>query len=359
MSACTIVICGEAWGAREAEAGAPFVGPSGSLLNKMLIESELLSPASGANADRALWQRNYRLRDRIYEDAGIRLTNVFNFQPPQNRIEELCGSKVDGALAPIRPGKYLSAEYFPELARLREELAVWSPNLIVGLGATALWFMMGRGAITKQRGTIMTSQYGKFLPTFHPAYLMRGQWELRPIVVSDLAKAKREAATREVIRPARTIYVPETIADIEDAAKQIERSPLVAIDIETAIEQITCVGFAWSPTECLTIPFLSTSRPGNSYWSEADEREAVAWVRRLCALPMPKVFQNGLYDLHYLWRSYGITVENCLHDTMLLHHALHPEVKKSLGFLGSLYSDEPAWKQMRARGKNTLKREDE
>jgi hypothetical protein len=41
---------------------------------------------------------------------------------------------------------------------------------------------------------------------------------------------------------------------------------------------------------------------------------------------------------------------------MLLHHALYPEAQKSLGYMGSLYTDEGSWKQM--RGKTTIKRED-
>jgi len=159
-----------------------------------------------------------------------------------------------------------------------------------------------------------------------------------------------------VSRPDRTIYIPESIEDIIDAFRQIERARLLAIDIETAKSQITCIGFAWEPGQALVIPIWDATRSDNSYWSEVDEPLVWEWVRRICGLPVPKVFQNGLYDLHYIWRGYGITVANCLHDTMLLHHALQPEVQKSLGFLGSLYSDEPAWKQMRHR--TTLKRED-
>jgi hypothetical protein len=66
--------------------------------------------------------------------------------------------------------------------------------------------------------------------------------------------------------------------------------------------------------------------------------------------PTPrKLFQNGLYDIAFLWRAYGIKVMGAEHDTMLLHHALQPESLKGLGFLGSIYSDEGAWKQMREK----------
>jgi hypothetical protein len=65
-----------------------------------------------------------------------------------------------------------------------------------------------------------------------------------------------------------------------------------------------------------------------------------------------------LYDLHHLWRNYGISVRNAEEDTMLLHHALQPESPKGLDFLGSVYTDEAAWKLMRQRGKTTIKRDE-
>ena len=74
--------------------------------------------------------------------------------------------------------------------------------------------------------------------------------------------------------------------------------------------------------------------------------------------PEPKVFQNGLYDISFLWRSYRIKTVNAEHDTMLLHHALHPESPKGLDFLGSVYTNHASWKLMRPRGKQTIKRDE-
>jgi hypothetical protein len=65
-----------------------------------------------------------------------------------------------------------------------------------------------------------------------------------------------------------------------------------------------------------------------------------------------------MYDLHFLWRGYGIPTVNCDDDTMLLHHSLQPESEKGLGFLGSVYTNEASWKLMRARGKTTIKRDE-
>ena len=39
---------------------------------------------------------------------------------------------------------------------------------------------------------------------------------------------------------------------------------------------------------------------------------------------------------------------------MLAHHALQPEMIKDLGFLGSVYTDQRAWKHY-GKGKHTIK----
>lgn len=345
-----IVIVGEAWGRHEAEAGRPLVGPTGELLNRLCEESGLLPPGSAYNLNKALYQRRYDYRDEVYHAAGIYLTNVFNLQPPGNRIEDLCGPRW-GTLPAIRAGKYIREEFVGQLERLRSELVEHEPNLILGLGATAMWFALGTTAIRKQRGTVAQSPYGKFLGTWHPAYLMRGAWDQRPIVVADLIKARREAESPEVRRPNRFVYIPETVSDLERMFCEMASAERLSIDIETAADQITCIGFSWSPSHAFVIPIFDTSKPDRCYWNHNEEPVVWDWIRRLCGLPMPKVFQNGLYDIHFLWRRYGITVANCTDDTMLLHHALQPEMQKGLGFLGSIYTDEPAWKLMRGRGK--------
>jgi DNA polymerase I-like protein with 3'-5' exonuclease and polymerase domains len=108
------------------------------------------------------------------------------------------------------------------------------------------------------------------------------------------------------------------------------------------------IGFAPRTDLAIVIPFYDMRKEGYVHWSTPEEeREAWRWVKRYCLSPSAKVLQNGLYDLHFLWRRYGITVRNPRHDTMLLHHALQPESEKGLGFLGSVYTNEASWKLMR------------
>jgi uracil-DNA glycosylase len=332
----TIALVGEAWGEHEERARAPFVGAAGYELTRML------------------------------DEAGIRradcfLTNVFNLRPERNDVETLCVPKTDSDackhLPPIKNGKYLRRRYEGELARLMQELQSVRANVTVLLGNTATWAVLGLSGISKIRGTITAGSGAyaplKTLPTFHPAAILR-DWSLRPVTVIDLAKAKRESVFPEVRRPKCWVHVAETLVDLETFYEQyIATAKYLAFDIETSGDQITCIGFAPSEEVSLVIPFVDNrvvDGDRGSFWRTLrDEAEAWKFVRRVLHHPCPKFGQNTLYDIHFLWRRYGIAPVNYSDDTMLLHHALQPESPKGLGFLGSVYTDHSAWKQMRTK----------
>jgi hypothetical protein len=54
----------------------------------------------------------------------------------------------------------------------------------------------------------------------------------------------------------------------------------------------------------------------------------------------------------------GIAPNKCLHDTMLAFHALFPELPKGLGFLGSIFTNDIAWKQLRSAKSDSEKRDE-
>lgn len=175
----------------------------------------------------------------------------------------------------------------------------------------------------------------------------------------DFMKARREGEFPDVRRPQRTVYIEPTLADLEWFYREhVVPAKSIAVDIETLREQITCIGFATSASTALCLPFHDPRKPGASYWpTEADERAAWAFTRRVLQTPQPKTFQNGMYDLYFIWKAAGIVVVNCADDTMLMHHALQPESEKGLGFLGSVYTNEASWKLMRKKS-TTIKKDD-
>lgn len=357
-----LVVVLEAWGEREAALKRPLVGASGQEFLRMLIEAGWADPRTAQNIIDALWpdsrvapETMLALREYWLDKASMLWTNVFNLRPgPQsNDIELLCGPKAavgeNYALPPLKQGKYILPQFLPHVDRLRRELLETRPNLVLVCGNVATWAILQATNIGFIRGAITSSPLVeglKVLPTYHPAALFR-KWDWRPIVLADLMKTKHEQGFPEIRRPARKVLINPTIAELEIFEKSLDESTILSVDIETAAKQITCLGFATSKAEAVVIPFWGAGPEAPHYWSTASE-EAAAWrlVRRLLSRPNPKLFQNGVYDLQYLSRM-GFTVRNCQHDTMLLHHSLFPELPKGLGFLGSIYSNEAAWKLMR------------
>jgi len=329
-----IMLVGEVWDEKEEEEGRPFVGTSGWLLDNMLKEAGIA-------------------RRECY------VTNVFNLRPkPSNDIKNLCGPKA-GAIPgfpALVAGKYVRKEFAPELDRLYSEIEREQPNVIVALGATAAWALLHSSGIKQIRGSVATTcsyvtercgRSFKLLPTYHPTAVAR-QWNLRPIVISDLDKARRESGTPEYNRPSRHIWIKPTLADLRDFEElHLHNATLVSADIETRQDQITCIGFAPTSDTALVIPFFTES--GLSYWKPDEELVVWEYVRKWLA-EYPTLFQNGLYDINFLWSRYGIPVPKAAEDTMLLHHAWQPEMEKGLGFLATLYTDEASWKFM-SKGK--------
>lgn len=365
-----ILFLGEAYGENEERINRAMVGATGIELLRLCDESGIISLTG---EDISFIKRFWSERDPVLIDMVWNLhpelyrTNVFNIHPPGNKIEAFCTTKKSGVrVIPGYPalikGKHVRQEFQPELDRLAEEIIDVNPNVIVALGNTACWALLGKGAISKIRGTTHSSSLTvdsfKVLPTYHPSYIFQS-YEVRPVVVIDLMKAHRESTFPEVRRPRREIWIEPTLEDLyEFKTRHIEGCTRLAVDIETTGQQITEIGFAPNPGVGLVVPFRDSRTKDRCYWrSEADERRAWGFVRDICrAREIRKVFQNGLYDIAFLYRAYGITVFGAEDDTMLLHHSLQPESLKGLGFLGSVYCDEGAWKMMRHKD-TTIKKD--
>ena len=142
-------------GKREVELLTPLVGASGQLLQECCGTSGIS------------WEHTYK-------------GNIVEFRPPGNDFSFFCGKKADVGkdypYGPISSGKYLRPEWFPELERLHDELVQVRPNVVVALGAEALWAVTGQSGITKWRGTVAESSLVpglKVVPTWHPAAVLR------------------------------------------------------------------------------------------------------------------------------------------------------------------------------------------
>lgn len=355
-----VVLVGEAWGEHEAASGTPFVGWSGYELSRMVCEAGLCSAVP-------LPPRAYSpatLRD-WWKKSGLLLTNVLAFRPRDNKMDSVCGKRAEVseeyAWPPLGKGGYLLEQYLGEVSRLREELCSAPRNCIVALGATASWALLREPKITAVRGVATQSTLCpglKVLPTYHPAAVLRN-WPWRPIAIADLSKvANRESKFPAVQRPERQVIINPTLHEIADWLAKPTKA--LACDIETKNGQIEMVGLARSPSDAIVIPFIDRAKPGFSYWPTLRE-EAEAWrlLRRPLEDPLlPKIGQNFLYDLQYFWRRSPIRIRGLAEDTMLLSHSIWPEMQKSLGFMGSMFTSEASWKMWRGKESEDFKRDE-
>lgn len=357
-----VVLVGEAWGENEARlGGTPFVGWSGYELSRMLSEAGLMTepPLEPRQYSNLMLQDWWARQDLL-------LTNVLAFRPAENKLAAICGKKAEVgsgyALPPLGKDGYLLPQYLPELERLKEELGYAERTCIVALGATASWALLRNSKITSIRGATASCLLVpglKVLPTYHPAGVMRN-WMWRSIAVMDFTKLeRREQHFGDIRRPARAVLINPTLSELRQWVA--EPTQVLGVDTETLKGQIEMVGLARSRSDAIVVPFIDSRKAGWSYWPSAED-EAEAW-RCLCFLldnpGIKKVFQNGLYDLQYFIRKSPCrpTVSE---DTMLLSHALFPELPKGLGFLGSLYTDEASWKLWRGQQaqEEAVKRDD-
>lgn len=329
----SIYLLGEAPGEEEAKVGMPFVGSSGQELNRMCNQA-------GINFSECI--------------RG----NVFSEHPPGNNLEHFCVSLKEAKEAqhgysypPLLKSKYVHPKYLGELSRLHKEIESYRPNIIVALGNTPIWALLGYTGIGKVRGAITAAKaFGgvKVLPTYHPAYILRA-WDERAVVVMDLMKAAKESKFPEVIYPKRTLWIQPTIEDLYTYWERfLKNAPYITFDIETSKYMISCIGFAPNKENAIVVPFFDKSKPDWNYWPDL-KSERLAWdfVRMVMESNIPKIAQNPLFDIQYIWRQAKIIPRRVEHDTMLIHHALQPELPKSLGFMGATYTNEASWKGMR------------
>lgn len=341
-----LVILGEAPGADEEIAGVPFVGQAGKMLSSILAQAGL---------------------DR----REFFILNTFLQRPPNNDLKNWTLNKTEWrreygcvpptTLPPLKK-RYLRPEHRWQIAELRTRLRALQPDLIIGMGATALWALTGEDAITQFRGNFFTSPYGRAITTLHPASVLY-QYANLPLLWADLVKVRMwlDGTLPQPVR--RRLWLNPSLDEIEAVYNRWRKSDCrqpLGVDIETcpSVDQITTVSFALED-EGICIPLWDRygSVEKHNYWqSAADEVQAWRWIDRFAQLPNPKVMQNGLYDSQYfLDAPLPIRLRNWRDDTAILQHAYQPELEKKLGVLASLYLNEPSWKQMRASAKDINK----
>lgn len=265
--------------------------------------------------------------DIIINKAGIRrddvfITNVIQCRPPDNVFPT--DSDAKGYIKPEDARKSVRHCREAHLQPLLDSRRWQRVDLV---GEKPLRFVGGlTDGIFKWRGSpIPIEGMGSSpiaVPTLHPAYIMRDQTML-PVAINDFRKGLQPPPEHYNLHP--------SLQDVQ-AFKATE----FAFDIETAYwwgdaRKITMVGLSDKLYHAIVVPFQG------------------AYIHEL-----KRIFRNAVsvsghnhiqFDLPIL-QGAGISVnDSCaLWDTMLMQHLRFPDLPHDLEFVGSQFSNKPAWK---------------
>lgn len=242
-----------------------------------------------------------------------------------------------------------------------QELLLWElrqlPNLkhVLLLGNYAVEAICGRKGITNWRGSVLDAHVGdrsiQCITTFNPAFCARDPMahiifdmdiadKLRPVI---LGKFKPHVVNA-IINPTAT----EAISYI--AHCQASRDP-IGSDIEVVSNETACVGLAHSAKEAMCIAFRNEQE---NVYTKAEEIQIRRSLQRLYSTPSVRVvWQNGGFDMAWLWFKDKIRCRPAYSDTMLGHHVLYPTMPHDLGFIVKQYTTHPFYKNEKDEWRHT------
>ena len=315
-----VMIVAEALGHHEAVQEKALVGPSGFLMGRAF--------------SRKKWKRE-----------EFRYSNVLRCQPHENTIYDGKGQLYPWASEAITH----CAPY------LDEEIDRVQPKVIVALGETALERLTGISApVSTTRGYVFREQQDRcwVVSTYHPAFLLRGNFGLIHTFIKDIEKGRRIATEGYRYADLTCLMDPgmsQWQRYLEDFEVALDLNPdlVLAADIETGwsgdvdedekedVEDpsftIERISFAFEGDRGVSVPFREPYLPG---------------IRLLLQSYAKKCFWNREFDRPRL-EANGYPMNGEVVDTMDKWHVAYNALPRKLGFATSfLQHDIKMWKHL-------------
>ena len=349
---CAICFIGEAPGINEYRhpQKLPFIGRAGIDLTHMLS-------SAGIN------------RVRCY------LTNVIKERPPDTAKKnndvtafidlgkrKYSGKETHLCGEPVPNEPHATTNSFLEYMKiLKKELMGISANVFVPLGNTALYALTGLTGITKYRGSILESTLmpgRKVVPTIHPANVGYGEKGVsrpghqrtkgggnylnRYFIIKDFIRALKESKSPDIVLPHRNLLIDPSYYEVIAYLNMMYKSDRVTFDVEVINKELSCISFASDSVTSMSIPFRQGSR---DYYTPDQELTIMLMIAEI--LEDPKIIKQNQYiafDLTFLYDKYGIKGTGVFEDSMIAQGVAYPDFPKDLGFIASVATREPYYK---------------
>ena len=243
------------------------------------------------------------------------------------------------------------------------DMVLWElghlPNLkyILVLGGMALEALSGKSGIADWRGSVLdilvadhssgTKRPVRLVCCNNPAFVIR-EPRMEIVFSFDINRFNEVIHGRHHPVAISTELYP-TSKRIDEYLTDCERSgDIVSTDIETIGGQTACIGFANSTTNAMCVAFRTKS---DHVYSADEERHIRRRIQSFYKSSARITAQKGMFDATWLWFFDRIHIPTFFFDTMLAHHLLYPPLPHNLGFITSMYTHNPYYKNERSEWK--------
>jgi len=316
-------IVGEAPSSTECLEDEPFIGPSGSQLNRICAAVRIA-------------------RYQLY------LTYACKAQLPASGITKLWTEKGGRC-----------AEWGELQLRLINELSAFKGKIIILMGATAMKLLIDEprfSSVSKYRGSFYKAEQfphlaaklaGKIIAiSYHPSFTMPYS---QPVhfytMIADMQKILTLNADPTLLDQDITFVTRPSHQEIMNFLTLTLTKTHASFDIESIPGYITCFAIAIYQNNkifSMSVPLIDNH---GSMWSLEDETKIwYALAKVLISPDVGIICQNGMFDLVFVLRTMNIISDNFYFDTMLAQNICYTELPKGLDFLTSMYTYFPYYK---------------
>lgn len=301
-----------------------------------------------------------KLFDRLLHRAGISRSDcyiLYTVPTHQRRMADIWTTKKSERSKTKQyhalGAAHVTSEYQSYEKELYENIRGSTAKTIIAFGQLALFALTRHTDITKRRGSILSSDSfpeKRIIPTISPEAIFKiSKYEF--YIKFDLVRAAQESNRPSLQLPERELITEPTFAEAINYIRACRSREYVGFDIETTRTasvgkfqdwEISCLSLSHSVTSAICIPFLDSQR--NDYFTVEQETEIWLELRALLTDPkVKKILQNATFDLSFILKKYNFMVWP-VEDTMIAQGILTPDFEKDLGFLTSIHTREPYYK---------------
>jgi uracil-DNA glycosylase family 4 len=313
---CVIALVGEQPGKTEVKLRRPFCGPAGMELDSCLNTAGI--------------PRHQCYITNVIKDLDHPLEYYVDFG---------------------RKGVYQHPEFREYKQELREELTFCTSNVIVAVGGVALFALCERTGITKWRGSVIESTLlpgKKVVPIVHPATIIPPKMVYlnKRLIINDLIRILKESEYKEIRSPNLNIKIEPSFYECMEFLSKCEDIGLgggvIFFDIEVYNNEVSCISFAYSPSEAISIPLMNSY---GDYFTIEQEMEIWQVISRILEnQTIKKGGQNLTFDVSILLSKYNIATRNIYTDTMVNQKIHMTDYPVGLDFITSIHTNIPYYK---------------